>query len=375
MKKIYILTYHCAYNVGAMLQCFALAETIRSSGRSVEVIDYRPEKVRDEGIERGCAPSWIQRRRRDLSGWARLAYRAVKYLPDKDKRPYIVGGSTVSSFCRFLEDRLPLTPERYHTEEELEAFSGEDAVFITGSDQVWNPALSGTPKAYLLDFVKAGEKDSYGASFGRAFVDRPYQDVLKEALSDFHIISVREKSAVGIVREAAGRQAVHVLDPVFLVDPGRWRDLTYPVRWKDPYIFVYRMEANEEIAAQVEALKRSDPALKVAKFDDLEDALPVDIDIPRKGPLDFLSYLFAASCVVTNSFHGTAFSIIGRKRAAIVPHSAYNERIASLLDGVAVPDRKGVYRLDPTCYDRMRGPICASKEILEEICGDRQAPR
>ena len=82
-----------------------------------------------------------------------------------------------------------------------------------------------------------------------------------------------------------------------------------------------------------------------------------------------MSYLFRSEFVVTNSFHGTAFSVISGKKARIVPHSLYNERIESLMNDLDVlPDGNGVYELSGDEIGLLPDKISYSKDVVKQIC-------
>lgn len=372
MKRIYILTYHCAQNVGAMLQCYALSKSIENTGNKVTVIDYRPEKVCDKLFDCLFNMSRKEKIKKNIMDFVYLTYRFLKYFPYKDNWMHIYRGDTSSVFLKFMCKNIPLSDQVCYTEEELkENFADEDAIFITGSDQVWNPVLSETPKAYLLDFVKKGRKNAYAASFGKKNIDDSFSKMIRWGLSDFDIISVREESGIEIVKKYADKEAVAVLDPVFLHSKEEWKSLTYKVHIPKPYIFVYRMESEPRIIECVKKLKKANPRLKVVKFDYIDDGLMADYTISRKGPIDFISYLFGSSYVVTNSFHGTAFSVIANKEAYIVPHTIYNERISSLLNDVKIEaDNRGIYELNNTCAELLQEKIHYSKDVVSKICNN-----
>lgn len=369
-KKINILTFHCAHNVGAMLQCYALSNHIKALGYEVEVIDYRPEKIREEAIENYLKASVFQRIIRESEELVYYIYRTIKYLPQGGKRIYITKGTTVSGFSKFFKNYLPLSKTTYYTEKELGTFERCNETFITGSDQVWNPLLSNTPKTYLLDFVKNGSKNSYAASFGKNVLDKTYESVFSDCLKTFDSISVREKSGVSIVNKITDKEATQVLDPVFLLNKQEWKKLAYKIRLKEPYIFIYRMERNENLIELVKQIKNENSNLKTFVFDDINDELEVDYRTPKASPLDFISFLFSSRFVVTNSFHGMAFSLIAEKEAYVFPHSLYNERIESLSQLIGANQKNGYYKIDSNSGIGMCDEIRKSNEILKKICNN-----
>lgn len=371
MKKVYIITYHCAYNVGAMLQCYALSRVIKEIGNEVSIIDFRPPKIMNLAIEKELNRNLFSKVKNEINSLAHLIYRFLKYFPKRDERNYIVKDSTAKRFSKFMELYLPLTSTTYYKEDELAAFEQEDAIFITGSDQVWNPELSETPGAYLLDFVKKGQKNSYAASFGQKTVDAFYATKLNENLSAYNIISVREKSGIDILKNIIDKNVDWVLDPVFLISKNEWEKIVYSPKVTYPYIFLYRMESNPQFAVEIGKLKTMNPNLRVLQFDDINDKLESDYIIPQNGPLDFISYIRDSEYILTNSFHGTAFSIIFGKVASIVPHTKYNERISSLMDMIKISLENGVYNLPCDSAKRITQNRDKSINVLRKICASK----
>lgn len=368
MKKVYILTFHCAFNVGAMLQCYALSHSIKEMGNEVAIIDYRPVKVMNASIEKELNKNLISKVISEIDDTIHLIFRFLKYYPQKEKRFFIIKDGTAKRFAQFMRNYLPLTANTYYSSEALVAFADEDAAYITGSDQVWNPSLSDVPNIYLLDFVKKGTKNSYAASFGKKTVDDVFSKQLAENLPLFHAISVREKSGIKIVKDKANMEAEWVLDPVFLLPKKEWEKIAYCPKTAFPYILLYRMESNSQFTIEIEKLKNANPQLKVLAFDSICDETSVDYYIPQSGPLDFISYILHSEYVLTNSFHGTAFSIILERPAVVVPHTKYNERIRSLMDIIEVNIENGAYRIFPGAYEKTEESRRISIEVLQKIC-------
>ncbi len=371
MAHVFLLTYHCASNVGAMLQCYALSTTIEQLGHRPTVIDFRPSKIISSSVDHLF---WRKKRKNNYINFReQIQYckRFLKYAWSKKRHHLIFKGNTDSAFCDFMTQKLHLTDNVYYYYKELESFSQAEGIFIVGSDQVWNPVLSDVPQAYLLDFVKNGKKNAYAASFGTHKTSEDFSLQLKKSLDSFQIISVREDSGVEIVKNIVNRKATCVLDPVFLLDKETWSRLVYRVPINEPYIFVYRMEDNECFPHQIDKLRGKNPKLKVVQFDYIRGGITPDYVIQRKGPVDFISYLFSSSYVVTNSFHGTAFSIIANKQAIVIPHSRYNDRIESLMKKMGVvKNDDGIYRIEGHEKDYLKGNIATSLEVVRNICSE-----
>jgi len=316
-----ILTLHYAHNYGAMLQTYASVRLLESLGHEVRVIDYR-----NPVVEAAYRPWRFDRSRFGSEGLSYL----LKYIPESCSRMRRARG-----FRRFLR-RLPLT----------DSFAGFDAVLV-GSDQVWNPRWTGGPDpAYHGSFEAGGAKKiAWAASSDGA--DPVFQ-------GRFDALSVREKALYDLLKDR-GEDVTLLQDPVLCVDPSLWRDLAGTPSEK-PYVLAYPMLEGERVIAL---------ARKVAEA----KGLPLVILSPRaswrcrKGteqwasPEKFLSLVAGASCVVTSSFHGTAFSILFRKPFLAVPVGE-NVRTGSLLERVgllsrvAAEDRPEAMD-EPIDYDRV----------------------
>jgi len=367
-KKIYILTYHCAMNVGAILQCYALYETIKSMGYNVEVIDFRPSLVAHQDIIDYISLSNVALFKYRLKNVIKFLFRVLKYGLDRNKHIYIYNKDIVQSFGDFLKKNIKLTEKVFIKKEELKYFSKINAVYITGSDQVWNPLLSGELNAYLLDFVENGTKNSYAASFGNNDLAKENAQIFQKALNDYTSITVREQSGVELLAGICNKPVFGVLDPVFLLSKEKWNKRCIKTKLKLPYVFVYRMEENHKFNEVLQKLKEERPELKILKFDSLKNNIGADYTIPNAGPAEFISYIFDCEYVVTNSFHGTAFSVIGNKPGFIIPHTKYNERINSLAELCDMVLIDGVYNLEPKNIDKFKENKVKSLTMLENIC-------
>jgi hypothetical protein len=194
---------------------------------------------------------------------------------------------------------------------------------IVGSDQVWH-YMNIYHKSHTLDFAGSRESDkpkkySYAASFGadRLETDEAVEYVRK--LADFDMLTVREPGGVDILRQYAGRDDVQVaIDPTLLLDKEQWTSLAVQSNYKHPehYIFVYSI--NEEKGklksfAQDLARKNGCPVIFVHRAT-RSGWLLYGTEQKRINPCDWVNLIRNADYVVTDSFHGTAFSIIFEKR-------------------------------------------------------------
>ena len=222
--------------------------------------------------------------------------------------------------------------------------------------------------SYFLDFAPKGVKRiSYAASFGRPYVHPRFEAETAALISKMDAISVREESAVDLVQSMCGRDATWVPDPTLMVEGG-YPEAVEPERATD-YIFSYTLRSRE-LVARIED--------KMAQESGLEIVSPVTLAASGEGapsPLEWLGYIKAAKYVITNSYHGTLFSIIFRKPFVFIGLSGakagFNERAKSLLSRLNLADRiVSSYDEDQLSAIMKRVPNWDS--VAEEVAGWRE---
>ena len=317
MKTAGVITFHSAYNYGASLQTWALQEALKKLGVKPCVINYHPEI-----IDRLYRPPVNNTIKKKLRYAFKKNYRnIVKSQWEKDRK-----------YKAFFKNNFEMLGDFKDYESLKAADLGLD-IYITGSDQVWNSDhIGGFDPAYYLEFAPKGSiKLSYAASVGREVIQAKYKESIKAALKDYTAISVREESAKPAVSELSDVPVEVVIDPTLLLTRKDYDEkLKKPVEKKDDYILVYMMENNEELIAFANKLS-------------YEIGLPI---IQRRAkkvfknelksfytdtPDEFISELENARYVLTNSFHGTVFSIIYEKPFVSMLHTSTGSRTIDLL--------------------------------------------
>ena len=324
--RIKTITCHNVYNHGASLQAYALSSYLKELGHDVEIIDYVPEYLRHYSLTKINNPKYDK-------PFVREAYRLAK-LPS---RLYSIAFSKRKKrFDTFTREHLPLTKKHYPTLDALIHEPPEADVFIAGSDQIWNPLFKhGRDGAFFLDFVPDGAKRvSYAASFSVEELSKESREFMSERLKKFDTVSVREGSAVKLLNEM-GIDGITVLDPVFLLDREHWESLA-TVQITEKYLLIYDFDASPELLSFARSIAR-DKGLKIASLFKTDGA---DIVLDTHGPREFLGDILNAECVISNSFHATAFSIIFGKDFYVFPRrEGINTRMADLLSAYGLSDR------------------------------------
>ncbi len=298
--KIAILTHPLGANYGGILQAFALSLFLKKQGHDVIVLNRQTN-----------TPS-IKRFLKSLL----VILNHPRYNNPKYKH--------LASFVKkYINYSKPL-----YTDDEMKSSilaAKVDAV-VVGSDQVWRKDFATNyGYNYFLDFVPDDiRKLSYAASFGLSKWEYTKEQTtyIKQLLSTFSAISVREDEGVRLCKDYVEICAEHVLDPTLLLKPEDYNAITSPRLINDKYVFVYWLGSKEE---KEKAIPNSN--VKHMKI--------VDISLREDAPLmsieNWLSYIKYADLVVTDSFHGCVFSILFQKQFAICNNnSGGNGRLKSL---------------------------------------------
>jgi hypothetical protein len=327
MAQIGIITYHFVPNYGAAMQAWALQKYLCSLGHDVFLIDYRPSHLTTGGMFHFPKDAWS--RRANLV----IAYQKAMAL----KQMVRGDGGKVARFNAFHQEYFNIHGPVYRTNRELRESPPAADVYICGSDQIWNASEQcGIDSSYFLDFAPKGVKRiSYAASFGRPYVHPRFEEATAALIGEMDAISVREESAVELVQIMCGRDATWVPDPTLMVEGG-YPEAIEPRR-EGEYIFSYTLRSRE-LVAQIEE--------KMAKGSGLDIVSPVTLAASGEGapgPLEWLGYIKAAKYVITNSYHGTLFSLIFNKPFVFVGLSGtkagFNERANSLLNRLGLQER------------------------------------
>lgn len=329
---IKVITRHAPSNYGSMLQSIATIRTIERLGHECEIIDYqRPD-------ERGLKSVLTQasRKKAYANPIKKLLYVGIRYPLEKYAQV---------RFDKMRSKYLKMT-SRCSSHQDLKNLKAD--AFMTGSDQVWGPTIDGRyDSAYFLQFVDSNTpKLAYAASFGKTKFDERTVAEYKSMLAEYDKIAVRENSAVKMLHDWGLNNCLgQVLDPTLLLDSEEWKRLL--VNECDSrkyegkkYILVYQIHNDSKL---------SDYAKRLAKHTGLE-LLRVNpmlhqkyrggkfICCPDLG--EFLALIDNASCIVTDSFHGTCFAInFGKQFIEILPNNATGTRNQSILELTGLSNR------------------------------------
>lgn len=327
------------HNYGSQLQTFALQQALTNLGVETEIIKYKQNPWKQ--LKRVTNPSFLLMKEKSIARniVCKLKYTDIaKGLKTRAK----IFEEFKSSHCQYS----PLISER----SALKQYVMDYKAVILGSDQVWHPANL-EMDYFTLSFVPDSiPKIAYAPSFGVAKIPNRQVEKTKAYLSRFDAISVREDTGANIVNQLTGKTAPVVCDPTALLTKSQWdRVRSKKTYVNDKYIFCYFLgtnRAHRDFAKKIQALT----GYKIVALQHLDELVKEDIafgDIKpyNVGPQDFVTCIANAEIVLTDSFHGTMFSIYYHKnfytfsRFTEGEKDSTNMRITSILNTLGLNDR------------------------------------
>lgn len=329
--NIKTITCHDVYNFGASLQAYALQTYLEQQGHQVEIIHYKPDYLS------GHYRLWAVSNPVFDKPFIKQLYLLAK-LPGR-----LMSLKRKKVFDEFTAKYLKLT-RRYNSYEELKEDAPEADAYIAGSDQIWNTLFhNGRDAAFYLDFGKPEVKRiSYAASFATPDIVPEYREFVMKELSIFKSISVRESSAVRLSKDL-GYFAIQVVDPVFLLSKNEWDSLLEDDETNLPiisevekYILVYDFMNDKNIQNVAERIAK----LNGWKIYTIFKSKYSNKSFFYTGPTTFIHLIKNAQCVISNSFHGTAFSLIYQRDFFVVNREdGLNTRMRDLLSHYSISER------------------------------------
>lgn len=188
--------------------------------------------------------------------------------------------------------------------------SDEYNFFVAGSDQIWNPYFKFNTEREFLNFTNKEKRIAYAASFGVEDIPEGSKEKYSELLKEFSSISVREFAAVKIVDNLTQKKVPVVLDPTMLLGREAWHEFAKKslLKFEKPYIFKYFLGIrNDEYETYIDNLAREN-GWEVIDIIKAPNSYKYKI-----GPMEFVYLLEHSQVVVTDSFHGSVFSILFHK--------------------------------------------------------------
>lgn len=333
IHKVGILTFHRAHNFGAMLQAWALKSFLRDCGYDAFLINYVSKRIDHTYafIPWQITPRYCDFRtpddpKRGLKMYLRELIKAVRKYPAWWVRR--------RRFQQFMGNQLQVRGPGLNFEQLKNVKL--DAV-ICGSDQIW----TNQDPAYYAAFQTDAKKIAYAPSIGNGTFPPDMHKTIYEWIKDFDALSVREPYLSEYIGAVFGLHGTPVtLDPTLLLTAEDYRPLICERETGRKYVYCYAVLENDAMVTLAAEMARANGwELIVERYwlrDDVDDFQIQHVD---GGPKEFLSLIYHAQYVVTNSFHGTVFSILFHKRFYSVYGQDENCRIDSLLQTAALTER------------------------------------
>lgn len=361
--KIGIISIHYGVNFGSALQAYALPQYIKSTfpNAETEVVNYIPPRYRFKNQYSYNGGTGIKKR----VGWMLRAMQ--RFIND-------------SKYKRYLSSITNVSPQIFDAKTAKDRYKEYDCL-IAGSDQIWNSDYNQgfDPMYYLCFGSDRTRKISYAASCGKnKFSDNEWTD-MKKSLESFSKISIRESSTAEIMREK-GINCYFVLDPTYLLSKEEWSKIEKKEDIREQFLLIYLLD--------VDGKDIIDYAKNVAMQRNLKTVLIVNGPAIKKYDVDYVmwnktpdSYIWLfrnASYVVTNSFHGTSFSINMERQFVVFKRDKYNSRIDSILGAMGLEDRcvtlNGTNILQDIDYsyvnEKKEALLIKSKQFIKEALCD-----
>ena len=332
-KKVGVITFQWADNYGGLLQCYALKEYLKKTGCDPTVINYWP---RFALIKRGNRLGAASIRKQF---GVKVKTRKKQVFKSIALGRLSISREITSKMDQFREQNLVGNQKVYISYDDVCRDVNQFDLLISGSDQIWNPNLTGGrfDPCYFLDFPNCkSQKVSYAASLGVSLKPE-WEKEFGEKLSQFQRISTRESSLAETIQKKYGIVSDSVVDPVLLLKREDWDKLISTPKKKGGYILLYVLQRNNDIVAVANWLsqKKKLPIYVIGakrKYHKVKYLTGCSIE-------EYLMYFRDADYVLTNSFHGTAFSLIFQKQFLTFLDTNKPTRLVDLLTGIGLDDR------------------------------------
>lgn len=324
--RICILTQPLGANFGGILQAYALQKALKDMGHDVTTLRFSPQAT--WWIPSGLFRKWALTVRRFFSKYLKGNKGIIYCNPDRQTRyAFQELNRFINENIEHMDVQAPLT---HGTLPDFDAY-------VVGSDQVWRPAYSPFLPNFYLDFVagSTSKRIAYAASFGVDTweADEETTTLIQGLAKRFDAITVREESGVELCQSFLGVQAAVMPDPTLLLSADDYLQLcARNLQEQVDYIAAYILDQNDQVRSFVArmAAQLHLPVKYIGKFDWSTGVDSVE---------SWISGIANARYVITDSFHGTVFSLLFKKDFfSLINHERGASRFESLLDTVGLHD-------------------------------------
>lgn len=331
--KIGIVTFFKANNYGVCLQAMATSEFLKQQGYDVEVINYINEY--EHRIFK-----WSYKENNKMIGYLTSFLKNILL----GKKYYFNKG------FKDVEQYYTLTNNYYNKIEQLRDLKYD--VLIAGSDQIWNPLITGgLDEVFLLQFGNAQKRISVASSLGSTKPSEKEKEIFKQAFEKFSAISVREQYAKECLSNLTDKNIKVLMDPTFLFNKKDWTEFlgkkSKYFNTKEKYILTYFISGKKSTYQKrvEEYAKRLNCPVWSIQFSNYNWKV-ISKKILGATVEDFIALFLNAELILTDSFHGTAFSINLNRNFVPFKHSENPLRIINLLKNLGIVDRLDMPAID-----------------------------
>ena len=325
--KLFISTFNNPLSYGAVLQEFALNTVLRDMGHEVFILDCT-----GKGNEKFSVDGRICNILGQKGSLARKYAKLICFLMLEKK------GETIKA------KKFEIFRKKYLNEisslEEIDQAEVENCLLVCGSDQIWNPTITGEFQNEYFGINKKGIRAiSYAASAGSLGTIKGRQDEFLSKVKNFYSVSVRESELNDYLNEH-GIVSVQTIDPTLLFDIHSVDDMLEKISDNyEPYILFFYLGKRQDFVSYANIVSQR-LGMKVVYFCGSNAIVDKGTNtFGDKSPEEFLNLFYHASYVITNSFHGLAFSLNFEKPFNVVLPQKRKERLVDLLNIVGLQER------------------------------------
>ena len=322
--RVGVVTYHKSLSYGGCLQALATELLLEDMGHEAFFVDYE---------------NAYESRKKDAGS-------VLRYGSLRECLAYFVKNAFFKQSACYrrafgaFHASLPLSGHKYQSIDEMGDVQAD--VLLVASDQVWNPLITGgVDPVFFLGFGKAKRRVSFSSSLGSHRLTDDELEQIAPLVQGMDAISVREEFAREQIQPLTEKHVRVVRDPTLQLDAQRWRSIATPVPGLNSsgYVLIFMVSsAPRRFERMVQQVKKRFglPVLQVR----LNDKRPHDVDfVLAATPLELVWLIDNAAFVLTDSFHGLAFSINLETEFALLPNVGNNVRMSELVDAMGLKDR------------------------------------
>jgi len=329
--KISIITVLNTVNYGSVLQTLATQNFWEKLGYEVEFVDYmRPDQTLGGRISQK-----LHSRPKGLK-------KTLKW-PVRTMIEIISTTLSYKVFRSFIKENIKLTNRIYTSFGELQQAVPEADVYCTGSDQMWNSIWNqGIEHSFFLEYAPVGKKRiAFSTSIGKTEFEEKEATQIVPLIKKYDLITLREQSAVDLLRKY-GISSTCILDPTLLMSKEQWQEYIPAPNKYGKYLLVYQLHNEHDNANFDEAVKEiaASKDLQIIRIAYSYSDRKIGKKIVMPSIVEFLSLIHHAEYIVTDSFHGTAFSINLNRPFSVVYPAHFSTRMDNILELTGLKDRR-----------------------------------